>query len=233
MRIGILETPTGFEVNAVHGWPERQELFFRKHLVNYHPEVTRIRTWRKDGAYSTQNPQIVDTITRQDFIYSGAGSPSYVIKHLAESRALTNLIDAHEKGTTLCFGSATAIASGSFAIPVYEIFKVGEDPYWQKGLGLFEKYNLRLAIVPHWDNREGEDFDSTRCWMGKTRFASLVDMLPPGVTALGIDETTAVLFDFHNNTGTVLGKGNAHVIKKASEEVLLTNGTSYPLSVLS
>ncbi len=232
VSIGILETPTGFEVNAIHGWPERQQDFFEKHLSNYHPEVTRIRAWRKDGEHSSNDPAIADLVLRQDFLYSGAGSPSYVIRHLRGSRTLTNMRKAHQTGTVLCLGSATAVASGAFSLPVYEIFKVGNDPYWIKGLNIFGAFGLRLAIVPHWNNSEGEDFDSSRCWMGVKRFDVLRSLLPPDATVLGVDETTAVIFDFQDKTLSVLGLGNAHAIR-GKKVIVLEKGKIYPISILT
>lgn len=230
VAIGILETPTGFEVNAIHGWPERQQEFFEKHLANYHPKITRIRAWRKDGVRSTNDPALVDALLTQDYIYSGAGSPTYVIKHLKGSRAWRNIITAHKQGTVLCFGSATAVAVGAYAIPVYEIFKAGADVSWVTGLNFFKDYDLRIAVVPHWNNQEGEDFDSTRCWMGVDRFDALQRLLPPGITVLGIDETTAVVFDFTLMTLSVLGAGNVHILR-GKEERTLTSGETYQVSV--
>lgn len=229
VRIGILETPTGFEVNAIHGWPERQQIFFERHVTGYRPVVQRIRAWRKDGTHSTNSPAIVDTLLDQDFIYSGAGSPSYVVRHLRGTRALRAIKKAHARGTALCFGSATAVASSTYALPVYEIFKAGDDLHWIPGLDLFHSYGIKVAIVPHWNNTEGEDFDSSRCWMGAERFRILASMLPADVTILGIDETTAVIVDFKNDTLTVTGTGNAHRIRGASE-MLLVHDTPYRIT---
>lgn len=170
IHIGILETPTGFEVNALHGWPERMKQFFEKGLRNYNPVVSSIRALRRDGEYSTQDPQIVDAILDQDYLYCGAGSPGYAVKHLKNTKAYHHMISAHLGGTVLCLGSATAVAVSSYAIPVYEIFKVGEDLHWSAGLDLFGTLcGVKLAIVPHWNNTVGEDFDTSRCYMGVTR----------------------------------------------------------------
>lgn len=229
--MGILETPTGFEVNAIHGWPERQQEFFEKHLANYHPKVTRIRAWRKDGQRSTNDPALVDALLTQDYIYSGAGSPTYVIRHLRGTRAWRNIVKAHKQGAVLCFGSATAVAVGAYAIPVYEIFKAGADLSWARGLNFFKTYGLSIAVVPHWNNQEGEDFDSTRCWMGVDRFDALQSLLPQGITVLGIEETTAVVFDFTLLTMSVLGTGNVHILR-GKDERTLKSGETHPVSVL-
>ena len=213
VRIGILETPTGYEVNAIHGWPERMEQFFVRRLGNYKPSVKRIRAWRRDGVNSTNDSTITDAILAQDYLYCGAGSPGYTIRHLRGSRAWKNLTAAHEEGTVLCLGSATAVAVGAWALPVYEIFKAGADIHWLAGLDLFSRWGLSLAIIPHWNNTEGEDFDTTRCWMGKERFNVLRTMLPGSTTILGIDEQTACVCNLQDHCFEVLGKGHVFVMK--------------------
>ena len=82
LRIGILEIPTGFEVNAIHAWPQRMQEFFEKSFKNYNPLIKRIRAWRKSGENSTDDPFIVDDILDQDCIYAGAGCPTYVVNQL-------------------------------------------------------------------------------------------------------------------------------------------------------
>lgn len=215
IRIGILETPTGFEVNAIHSWPERMQKFYEKSLQNFKPIITRVRAWKKKGENSTDDGQIVDSLLDQDVIYAGAGSPSYTVRHLKNSRAYNNLLKAHQKGTVLVLGSATAVAVGKYALPVYEIFKAGHEKHWLPGLNLFGIYGLNLVIIPHWNNREGEDFDTTRCWMGQARFEELYRMLPAECVVLGIDEHTAVVIDFHSNQVRVLGVGTCTLIYRA------------------
>lgn len=231
-NIGILETPTGFEVNSIHGWPERLENFFREKLQNFKPQIHRIRAWRKDGEHSTNDPRVVDPIKFQDYVYCGAGSPGYTVKHLKNSLAYRYLKHAFRLGTTLCLGSASAIAMGAFALPVYEIFKTGQDIHWMKGLNLFGSWGMPLAIIPHWNNQEGEDFDTTRCYMGQTRFLALEKLLPPAVTVLGIDEQTACIIDVRKRRLQVLGVGRIHIRKHGKKETVIASGDSCDLSVL-
>ena len=231
VRIGILETPTGFEVNAFHSWPERMEQFLKTGLAPYRPLFSRIRALRKDGIYSTFSDKIADTILTCDYLYAGAGSPSYTITHLEGSRIWDAIEDAHSTGTALCFGSATAIAVGSFSIPVYEIFKAGFEPYWMRGLNFFLRYGMSLAIVPHWNNTEGDNFDTTHCYMGKERFRILTDILPANIVIVGIDEITAAILDVRKNEISVSGIGSLHIIKR-KKETLINSGESLPLTHL-
>jgi hypothetical protein len=226
VAVGILETPTGFETNAIHAWPERVEAFFKTSLKNYQPDVTRIRAWRRNGQFSTDAADIVDAILEQDYLYSGAGSPTYFIRHITKTRAYDNLLSAHKNGTTLCLGSASAIAAGKYALPVYEIFKAGADPYWLSGLNIFHSWHMDMTIIPHWNNQEGEDFDTEKCWMGEDRFTRLESLLPPGETILGIDEQTACILDVTTRSCDVLGTGMVHVRKNDTESVY-KSGTSF------
>lgn len=219
LKIGILETPTGFEVNAIHSWPERMQEFYEKSLQNLKPVIARVRAWRKNGEHSTADPQIVDSLLDQDVIYAGAGSPSYTVLHLKNSRAYSNLLKVHQKGAILMLGSATAAAVGKYALPVYEIFKAGHDLRWLDGLDLFSSFGLNLVIIPHWNNQEGEDFDTSRCWMGTDRFAKLLKLLPADAVILGIDEQTAAVFDFTTNSVEVMGVGKVTVIKSNKTSV--------------
>jgi hypothetical protein len=218
VTIGILETPTGFEVNAIHGWPERMEAFFKKGLINYDPQITRFRAWRRGGPNSTNTASIVDKILLQDYLYSGAGSPTYTVKHLFKSRAYKNIINAFQNGTTLSLGSASAIAVGRYALPVYEIFKVGEGLHWISGLDFLGTLGIRAAVIPHWNNTEGEEFDTTHCWMGLERFRALVKLLPSGITIIGIDEETALVLDSTDKYCNVLGNGSVHIILRGKEK---------------
>ena len=106
------------------------------------------------------------------------------------------------------------------ALPVYEIFKVGEDPHWKPGLDLFAPFGLKLVIVSHWNNSEGGlDLDTSRCFLGRERFDPLLAQLPADVTVLGIDELTGVILDLQAETCQVVGKDNIHLIHNGKETI--------------
>ncbi|KKS41980.1 MAG: Cysteinyl-tRNA synthetase-like protein [Candidatus Gottesmanbacteria bacterium GW2011_GWB1_43_11] len=231
VRMGILETPTGFEVNAINSWPARMKAFYEKSLSNFKPQVTMIRAWRKDGAHSTNDPSNAELIKAQDMIYCGAGSPSYAIKHLNDSLVWKEMISAHQVGVVLSLGSATAVAVSKYTLPVYEIFKTGQDLFWLPGLDLFSSYGLNLTIIPHWNNQEGEDFDTSRCWMGVKRFEKLRQMLPTETTILGVDEQTALMVNWVNKEVEIMGLGTVTISKKDTEKIL-TSGRKFPLDTL-
>lgn len=124
----------------------------------------------------------------------------------------------HARGQGLILASAAAIAVGSLAIPVYEIYKVGEDVHWKPGLDLLAHLGLRLVVVPHWNNSDGgEELDTRRCFLGEERFRQLAARLEPDLAVLGIDENTAVVFDFEREIVEVFGRGSVHLLRDGIE----------------
>ena len=59
------------------------------------------------------------------------------------------------------FASAAASTLGEHTLPVYEIYKVGQDPYWEKGMNILDVYGLSCTVVPHFNNAEGGNHDTS------------------------------------------------------------------------
>jgi hypothetical protein len=138
----------------------------------------------------------------------------------------------HRLGATLFLSSSATLSFGKFTIPVYEIYKVGEDLHWKDGVDFFSPFGLPLVIVPHWDNTDGgEELDTSHCYVGTRRYEQLVAMLPPGQTILGIDEHTGLIIDPTQETCRVLGRGGITVIRDGKTRVLKADA-EFPLSVL-
>ena len=114
---------------------------------------------------------------------------------------------------------------------MYEIFKAGHALHWEEGLHFFAQYNMKVVLIPHYNNQEGDDFDTTYCWMGKSRFENLRLLLPDDVCILGIDEQTACICDLQNETITVEGIGQAHIITKEKQSSF-ASGEVFSLSLL-
>jgi hypothetical protein len=118
----------------------------------------------------------------------------------------------------MVMASAAAIAIGSYTLPVYEIYKVGDDLHWIDGLDLLGAYGLSLAIVSHWDNTEGGAELDTRCGlMGRHRFEELAAMLPIEVTVVGVDEHTALVLDLEHGECQVMGKSTVTLVRSGHE----------------
>ncbi len=194
-RLALLETPAGFELNSpqVIG---RVGDFFTRRLQNYSPQVEIIPARKRGLEFSPDNPAIVDPLLHSDLIFLGPGSPSYAIRQLRDSLAWYYLLARHSLGAVLALASAATVAFSACALPVYEIYKVGEELHWIEGLDLFKYYGLQLVFIPHWNNLEGgAEVDTSRCFMGQARFLRMIEMLPDEVTIVGLDEKTALIMD--------------------------------------
>ena len=211
-EIAVLDTPAGFQPNR-RQVAERIVEFLTENLAQFHPRSRIVETRRVvEGA--VPDAAALATLARACCIVAGPGSPTYMIRELAASAYLDIMRQAHAKGTMLYISSAASVALGAYSIPVYEIFKVGEDPHWRSGLDFLSPFGMSLAIVPHWNNSEGGATVDTRfCYMGQDRFTQLRQQLPPEVTILGIDEHTACLLDFATLRASVEGKGRVHLIR--------------------
>jgi hypothetical protein len=136
------------------------------------------------------------------------------------------------RGSALFLSSAATLAFGTYTIPVYEIYKVGEDLHWKQGLDYFRQYGLSLSIVPHWNNQDGGDeLDTSRCYIGRERFERLLAMLPPAHPLVGIDEHTALVIDFADGCCRVLGNDSVTLLQDGTVEQFQT-GSSFPLGRL-
>ncbi len=216
VRLAILETPAGFELNSAQVAGRIAE-FLCHHLQNYQPQVTVVPARKRGSAFSPDAPEVAALIPGADAIFLGPGSPTYAVRQLQDSLAWHTTIACLRLGSAVVLASAAAIAASAYALPVYEIYKVGEDPHWRGGLDLFGPYGLSLVFVPHWNNQDGgDDLDTSRCYMGKSRLDLLLDMLPPGVTVVGIDEHTALVIDLAAETCKIVGKDGVTLLRDGS-----------------
>ena len=140
--------------------------------------------------------------------FAGPGSPSYALRQWVGTPVPGALADVVGRGGTVCLGSAAAVLAGARAIPVYEIYKAGEDPHWLEGIDLLGSLaGLPAAVVPHYDNNEGGHYDTRYCYLGEERLTVLEAALPEATGVLGVDEHTAVLLDLVAGTAEVVGSG--------------------------
>lgn len=214
VQIAILETPAGFEPNSalVAG---RVAGFLRARLQNYKPQIDLVPARKKGTPFSPDNPEIIRPLRQAGMIFLGAGSPTYAARQLRDSLAWHTLLARHRLGADIVLASAAAIAASARALPVYEIYKVGEELHWHDGLDLFGAFGLALVFVPHWNNQEGGvELDTSRCFMGQERFQRLIALLPPGVTVVGIDEHTALIFNFAASACSVSGVGGVTLLRQ-------------------
>lgn len=229
-RIAILETPAGFEPNSADV-ATKIKTFLERRLQNYAPTIDVLPARKKGTPFSPDNPDIVNPILEADEILLGPGSPSYGAKQLKGSLAIEMIKARHRLGSTLFLSSSATLAFSKFTMPVYEIYKVGDDLHWKEGVNFFEPFGWSISIIPHWDNNDGgETVDTSRCYVGQDRFRQLRDMLPQGQTIIGLDEHTSVIFDFAEGCCHVLGNKGV-VIFRDGQTHSFRSGESFPISL--
>lgn len=220
LDISILETPAGFQVNS-ENVAQNVAGFIEKRLLNHNPHIRLIPARSKGTDLSPDDAKVLEPMLSSNWVFMGPGSPTYTIRQLKNSLALKYLYAMHYHGAALTLSSAAVLAISSLTLPVYEIYKVGEDLHWVKGLSFLKKYGLDIVCIPHWNNQDGgKDLDTSRCFMGLQRFNTLAAMLKPGKTLVGIDEQTVLCITFDDsNTCKIFGKGSVTIIKNDVKQV--------------
>jgi cyanophycinase-like exopeptidase len=214
LRIAILETPAGFEPNSpqVAG---RVADFMRVRLRDYNPEVQVIPARKRGTPFSPDEPAVLASLLSANFIFMGPGSPTYAIRQLQGSLAWDLVRGRQRLGATLAFASAAAIAVGAWGLPVYEVYKVGEEIHSCPGLNLFSNFGLQLSFIPHWNNNEGgDDVDTSRCFVGLERFEVWSKSLPPENIIVGLDEHTGLIVDFEMCVCEVCGSSTVTLVRE-------------------
>lgn len=227
-HVAILETPAGFQLNSALVARDVAQMF-RESLGEFVQDVVVIPAQKKGTEFSPDNPKILTALEFSDVIFLGPGSPTYALRQLKDSLAWKLIVRRWKQGVTLSLASAATLAIGKHTLPVYEIYKVGTDFYWENGLNHFAMFDMPITIVGHWNNEEGgKNVDTSRCFMGKTRFLELRKLLTRDEVILGIDEHTAVVLDPNSKSFTVEGKGEATVLLGGKEEHFIP-GSTYDL----
>ncbi len=231
IHVSIMETPAGFELNAsiVAG---RVGDFLKTRLQNYKPTVDLIPARKQGTDFSPDNLEILNPLLSANIIFMGPGSPTYLARQLRGTLAWEIIRARHRLGATLIFSSAATISVGAWVLPVYEIYKVGEDVHAKEGLNFFSDFGLNLSFVPHWNNAEGGiDLDTSRCFVGRERFDQWRKLLPADSVMLGLDEHTGIIMNCEDNTCDVSGVSSISIIKPESME-MYPAGASFSLSEL-
>ncbi len=223
----ILDTPFGFQENADE-LTERIQTYFRDRL-GLRLDVATFRN--ATTATDLELEAFGAAVEAAEYVFAGPGSPSYAARNWAAT-PLAGLLGAKVRdGGVITFASAAAISLGALALPVYEIYKVGEAPHWIPGLDVLGAAGLRCAVVPHYDNAEGGTHDTRFCYVGGRRLAVLESLLPDDVFILGVDEHTAVFLDLDADTASVLGRGGM-TIRHGAVERRFEKGESVALAEL-
>jgi hypothetical protein len=222
----FLETPAGFE---------RGLEAIRSRFLEYFGRSFGLPLATAPYCATSDGPQVIarslSTIAKSNYILAGPGSPTYAVRQWEGSAVWAAVVERWLGGAQLVLASSAAIAISRHTLPVYEIYKVGQELHWTDGLDLLGRFGLELVIVSHWDNAEGGTHDTRACFMGLERFERLRQLLPPTAVVLGVDEHTACTLEPESGMARLRGRGGVTILRGA-ETIRYTTGTSFPLSDL-
>ena len=207
VQAAIVDTPYGFQENADELSARTLEFFATS--VGNPVEVASFRSAAEDAVTAAT---AVARLREARYVMAGPGSPSYALRQWAGTGIPDALGEKLAGGGILTMASAAALTLGVVSIPVYEIYKVGDDPTWLEGLDLLgTATGLRAAVVPHYDNAEGGTHDTRFCYMGERRLRTLEALLPDGAFVLGVDSHTALVLDLETGEASIAGLGGVTV----------------------
>ena len=202
----LLDTPFGFQENV----PQLTTKIVDYFKISLQFDVEPATLTNVGNATALEREQFLNAIRRADFVFAGPGSPSYALKQWAPLPFTEALSSVLARDGLVCFSSAAALTLGRFTAPIYELYKVGDAPHWIEGLDLLGEFGLRCVVIPHFDNAEGGNHDTRFCYLGERRLLALESLLSGDVATLGVDEHTAIIFDWASDTARVRGRGNAY-----------------------
>jgi hypothetical protein len=215
----ILDTPYGFQENADELSSRTLEFFAMS--VGRPVAIASYRSRDVDGLVLAT---AIARIREARYVMAGPGSPSYALRQWAGGPIPDALAAKLAGGGILTMASAAALTVGVVTIPVYEVYKVGEEPRWLEGLDILGRATgLRAAVVPHFDNAEGGTHDTRFCYMGERRLRVLEAALPDGAFILGVDSHTALVLDLDAGTAAISGLGGV-TVRVAGRSAVFASG---------
>ena len=227
----VLETPYGFQENAPELATKAVEYF--KTSINVDLVVAGLV--RLHDTHLPADPVAIErglrALADADYIFAGPGSPTYALRQWAGSSVARIMIDKLTNGGIVTFASAAALTLGKATVPVYEVYKVGQDVQALDGLDILAAIGVNAAIIPHYDNTEGANHDTRFCYLGEARLQMFESLLDPDTYVLGVDEHTGLIIDIDAATATVVGNSNV-TIRLRSESFVYPTGSVIPLSLL-
>lgn len=210
----LLDTPFGFQTNASE-ISARAVNYFRE-SVGVVLEVAGMRS--REDLTGDKGHEVIARMVELPLLFAGPGSPSYALRQWRDTLVPSVISEKLSLGGAVTFASAAALTLGSATVPVYEVYKVGEDPHWIEGLDLLSALGLPAVVIPHYDNAEGQTHDTRYCYLGEERLSLMEKELEVGTFVLGVDEHTALCIDFEAASATVMGIGGVTVRVRGSSE---------------
>jgi len=223
----FLDTPAGFELNCDH-ISQRAIDYFHDHVQ--HP-MSLAGYKARETTKSIDAMQTFQRLREANFVLIGPGSPTYAVRQWRQTPIPEILTERIAAGNCLVAASAAALTVGRFTLPVYEIYKVGDDLHWVEGMNILEHFGLNLVVIPHWNNAEGGTHDTRFCYMGEARLRQLELLLPADVSIFGLDEHTACLLDFEKDEAVIRGIGSV-TLRRGGRERVFEKTERFPLQIL-
>jgi hypothetical protein len=223
----LLDTPYGFQENA----PELASRAVEYFKTSVNVTITPAGLGRIQGADPVRLQHGLNLLTDANYVFAGPGSPTYALREWKDTTIPDLLHTKIRTGGVVTFASAAALTLGSRTVPVYEIYKCGEEPYWREGLNLLGDLGIPAVVIPHYNNAEGGHHDTRFCYLGERRLVALEAALDTSEYVLGVDEHTGLVVDFDAAAARVVGNGVVTLrIDGASRT--FPSGETIPLALL-
>ncbi|MBM3730309.1 MAG: hypothetical protein FJW44_05745 [Actinobacteria bacterium] len=223
----LLDTPYGFQENA----PELATRAVEYFRTSVNTTITPAGLGRISGADPVTLQHGLNLLTDANYVFAGPGSPTYALRQWRGTTIPDLLHTKIRTGGVVTFASAAALTLGSRTVPVYEIYKCGEEPYWLEGLNLLGDLGIPAVVIPHYNNAEGGHHDTRFCYLGERRLAALEEELDEHEYVLGVDEHTGLVIDFDAGFSRVVGNGVVTLRIRGASRTFAT-GETIPLALL-
>jgi hypothetical protein len=227
----LLDTPYGFQENAPELATRAVEYF--RNSVNVDIAVAGLV--RLHDTHIAADPVQIErglrAIADATYIFAGPGSPTYALRQWSGSNVASSLINKLMTGGIVTFASAAALTLGKATVPVYEVYKVGQDVQRLDGLDVLSAIGINAAVIPHYDNAEGGNHDTRFCYLGETRLLMFEKMLDDDTYVLGIDEHTGLVIDLDAEVANVVGNGTV-TLRLRENSYIYESGSTIPFTTL-
>ena len=227
----VLDTPYGFQENAPELASKAQEYF--RTSINVEIEIAGLV--RLHDTHIAADPVQIERglrrVANADYIFAGPGSPTYALRQWSGSPVASIITGKLQTGGIVTFASAAALTLGKATVPVYEVYKVGQDVEGLDGLDILSAIGINAAVIPHYDNAEGGNHDTRFCYLGQARLEMFETMLDNDTYVLGVDEHTGLVIDIDAQEATVVGNGGV-TLRVKSQSFVYSTGSVLPLSLL-
>jgi hypothetical protein len=227
----VLDTPYGFQENAPELASRAQDYFHTS--INVEIEIAGLV--RLHDTHIAADPVQIERglrrVANADYIFAGPGSPTYALRQWSGSPIASIITGKLQTGGIVTFASAAALTLGKATVPVYEVYKVGQDVERLDGLDILSSIGINAAVIPHYDNAEGGNHDTRFCYLGEKRLELFETMLDNDTYVLGVDEHTGLIIDIDTQEATVVGNGGV-TLRVKSQSFVYPTGSVLPLSLL-